>query len=811
MNVDAPADADASASVVAQSATQQLDSQSTTPTATPVTMDVPVEILNAVFSHVSDKHDLLSCCVVSKFWYQAAVVFLWNRVACYTDDWDTLRALLSSSSSSQNGRLNGQKPGGGHQQSNSLAALSERLRHPSPPRLNPNSNTTTNGQSGGFVTGGSGTVDRPKTTVSLSLSVQRSKSQQSQRTPPDSRSSGKLDRRHHIQHLRLITSSLPWGIGDLRPAGIRRILQGCPRLVSLELDCPAVNDDDLWVISKACPNLASLSLVSSAQEHARITDEGLEAIAANCGKLRHLRLRTQWMRPIGVVLGGGTGSSGAGGAPGGGGGVGGPGGGIHGGVGGGGVVNGFSGNDIDNGPMSGRGVSRSLTFTDRGIRRVATAYQGRLLTFALEWVGNYVSVPSESSESANGSHHHPGSDVDSPGSRMASALRELIESNPGLENLSLDWPIALDDTLEIVADSLRCLRKLRVGNAHKLDALTRVISSNRHLMHLSLYELNATTDPTHVLAPLLPPTHETEVHMDEGLFGSGAGGAASGSSMAEQPDAVITHEVSSLSISSTTNNSPPRRSSPSLLPLFPPDRVALKELELDGIGFMRSLLPLVTQFRYLTRLVVSPSRRAASLHHQATDDLVTDIAESCRQLVHLEVPIIGDGPLFRIAQNCLALEYLDVVQGREITDYSVVLLAKSCTRLQTLQLGSAGSISDNSIVVLARSLGRQLRFLTLPYGNRRLTVKSLEALAEHCDRLEGLKNVPAAGTSGISFVQLLEILPKFPRLLVVGVCWGGAGSAIGPFGGPGRYHLSREEQEQLKAACKRLRQVIHNG
>lgn len=295
-------------------------------------------------------------------------------------------------------------------------------------------------------------------------------------------------------------------------------------------------------------------------------------------------------------------------------------------------------------------------------------------------------------------------------------------------------------------------------------------------------------------------------------------------------------------------------------------RAHLRELELDGVGFLRTLLPHLTQFSHLTRLKLYPSRRAASFF--ANDDLVADILRHTPRLQHLDVPILGDGPIARAAEACPLLEYFDLVSGRDVTDSALILLVKRCQRLAHVRLGSAPLISDNAMIVLARSLALNLKRLVCPFGNVRLTTRTLEALGRHCGRLEGLGNVPAA----IDFNALMFHLPKLTRLLVVGLCVmpptvgggggvGGNGSALllptpvsasspssssssPSFGGGSgsngggvgintgsgghesrqfgcsaqlplslspasrAFGLVKEDQDRLKASCKRLKHII---
>ncbi|KAJ3275542.1 hypothetical protein HK104_003891 [Borealophlyctis nickersoniae] len=467
--------------------------------------------------------------------------------------------------------------------------------------------------------------------------------------------------------------------------GFRKMLQACKRLTALDIDFPALNDDDLWMISSSCEQLRALSVVSGADDTGRVTDEGIAAVAKNCERLRHFRIR---------------------------------------------VVR-YQHERVDR-------------ITDRGFRAVADACRGKLLTFALEWMVDYARpvVGSLFGQGGLGAVE----DAAEVERRLGEALRDIVEGNPGLVTLAFEWPVGAESILSAAAESLTFLKTLRVGYIRNLELVAPVIAANRHLKSLRIAGVNNSIDPARLLGPLRVP------------------------------------------------NPPPL-----------PDSPHLDTLELLDVESMRDTLRLITSMPYLTRLRVLPSRRAAALYHDVpTDEVVVDVAKSCHRLRFFEVPVRSDHPVLHLAANCPDLEEIDLVEGREVTDYAIILLAKRCTRLKTVYLGSAALLTDRSVVTLAREAGEGLQRVVLPFGNPHLTGATLAALAEHCPNLEVLENLPAT----VSVAELLEHLPKLTRLVVLGVCRiSAAGSYIGQQQGFG-LSVSREDQDRIKAACKRLRHMI---
>ncbi|KAI8817069.1 uncharacterized protein EV422DRAFT_263870 [Fimicolochytrium jonesii] len=367
---------------------------------------------------------------------------------------------------------------------------------------------------------------------------------------------------------------------------------------------------------------------------------------------------------------------------------------------------------------SARNAFTEWGFTERGFRAVAEAYRGQLRTFALEWTGlglaRLVHVDTEDDK------------------RIKEALGEIITANPQLRSLQLDWPVAIDDTLQVAADTLTKLNHLRLGNIINTRAASTLLELNPHLESVTLTELPTTNPIADFLTPLLPHAN-------------------------------------------------------------------LTTLTLDGIGFLSTLLPTLAQFPNLTHIHATPSRRAASVHHHLVDAHVALIAQACHNLQSLTVPIATDGPLLKIAGHCPHLTHLDLRDGKDITDSALTLLVRRCTRVTSLHLGALQNtrITDASTTQLAHSLPH-LQHLSLPFANNNITHRTLAALAEHCPDLETLMNVPAR----VGYGALVKYVPMIRRLGALGLCVGAGGW---------KEQLGREEVEELRARCGRLRSVTYIG
>ncbi|KAJ3099401.1 hypothetical protein HDU97_003234, partial [Phlyctochytrium planicorne] len=676
---------------------------------------LPMELLDQIFQRMDSLDDLLSCALVSKAYFQSAVAFLWRRKTIWSDNWDTIRSLFS-------------RPRAlffdYRQLFMELQLLTPSHRSsigfpPEPPNNPPFASLYTPAIGGSLSSPAFATGIVPADAL-----LPRRGSRDSHRSASPSGSASSSS--HHE-------------FGRLQ--GFRRFLQGCSRLMALNCDYPGVNDEDLWVISRACPSLQALSVVSSPVPAGRVGDEGLLALTTHCSELRHLRLR---------------------------------------------VVGGFA------------------CFTDRGFDAIAKTYKGRLLTFALEWLGLTFRGSDNAGRSANaifsavptmgpqnpfesgtpmvapgGSYTGPGGSLpldrnlagdsimplESAVKRFSESLCIIIQSNPNLKNLSLDWPIGVMETLEAAGSSLSNLESLRVGNFADIPILAKIIAGNVKLTRLCLMDLPSQFDCS-----------------------------------------ALFHEAALMAARKNEN-----QSSLALIPsvalefLATPDSpmANLREIQLDGVGRLTALLDMIGAFRNLTRLKISASRMSASLASTPSDQLAATAFSLLPRLISVEVPIFGPLPLDSLRDNCPDLEELDVVDGSMITDQSLILLIKSCTKIRQLYLGSATNLVDTSIGIIARTLGSNLEHLALPFGNRNITSKAVETLSKYCPSLESLSNV----TASVTYDQLLEWLPHCRKLRTLGLSISTAASSSAS---ANRFFLSREEQDSLKSVCRHLKTIYYH-
>jgi hypothetical protein len=196
--------------------------------------------------------------------------------------------------------------------------------------------------------------------------------------------------------------------------------------------------------------------------------------------------------------------------------------------------------------------------------------------------------------------------------KLGSALRNLIKANPNLRTLSLDWPIGMQEALEEASLSLRNLQTLRVGNFPTMSAIAQVIRSNLGLK--SLYLNNS--------------------------MSSGQGNGDHNSVVLEFPVHDPETDTSFL-----TN---------------------LRELNLDGVGFLLSMVPLVSRFTNLTTLRLKPPSLSANMPFTRTDDVAAETLRSLTKLQVLEMPIVGNSPVLALAESCPDLQELDVIDGSQV-------------------------------------------------------------------------------------------------------------------------------------------------
>ncbi|KAJ3212868.1 hypothetical protein HDU82_004781 [Entophlyctis luteolus] len=394
--------------------------------------------------------------------------------------------------------------------------------------------------------------------------------------------------------------------------------------------------------------------------------------------------------------------------------------------------------------------------TDRAFEGIAN-FCTRLNTFALEWaIGGM--ILGGRFESAGANHN------------LAPALCRIFASNRKMKTLSLDWnlsPQEFDAVVNAAGGLLLDLISLRLGAFFSLASISPLVKANTNLQSLYLVDMMTT---------IIHPSEVDEFVESDNCENAGA-----------VPTVPLTHRLTTL--------------------------------ELDGTGHILSTLPLVTRFTNLTRLKVIPSRLSASMPFERTDTLVTTALRNLPGLIHLEIPIVSNEPIYAVAETCTGLETLDVIDGARVTDRAVVLLARQCTRLSRLHLGSAVLVSESALSVLVRTLGFQLLELTLPFRTVNLSAKLLGEIAEQCASMEVLMNVPVSAPSypmapsfGVDKATVMESVPQMRRLKKLGFCLvasdgngrNSPGALFGTF-------LTRMEIDELKNRCCRLKTVVVNS
>ncbi|KAH6565545.1 hypothetical protein BASA50_003608 [Batrachochytrium salamandrivorans] len=571
------------------------------------------------------------------------------------------------------------------------------------------------------------------------------------------------DYRHSIRSLHITaptscSSRTTANSSEIRLPSLRKIVAGCPWLISLHVHTASLNDDDCWILSKSCPQLMAISFVSGIQPSGSVSDDGLSALAKNCRQLREVRIRSM----------------------------------------------------LDS------------VFSERGIQALVEHTDGLLEVFGLELCSGGVSTNTTTIGSTNtiirstntnigstirstnttpflpSSQSHPISsdplrslqDAIEPNSsithanttsadansntntngnssrgflssiynsedrhrRFGNALVHLVQTNLHLKTLLLDWPIAMDAMLFGVAQSLRKLRHLSIGNSSNVDSIAQIIRHNPHLQSLALIDVGLqSTLPVQLLQPLMESAHQNAYHQTVQL--------------------------------------------------------GLTSLVLDGVDFLSNLVPVVLAFHNLTTLKLSSSRRMASMVDIITTH-VQDIALACPSLIVLHIPISTDTQLIAFAQGCSMLVDVDVMDGHAVSNKGVIVLAKMCRRITRLALGSGRDITDVGIEMLARSLHSGLRHLSLPCAALDISIRSLEALTIHCVQLRSLEHLPV----NIGIDALIDLLPRLPKLLALGINVS-VRARNAPFSQRlgMRHALSRLDQDRIKQACKQLRYVTYHG
>jgi hypothetical protein len=214
----------------------------------------------------------------------------------------------------------------------------------------------------------------------------------------------------------------------------------------------------------------------------------------------------------------------------------------------------------------------------------------------------------------------------------------------------------------------------------------------------------------------------------------------------------------------------------------------LTHLEIHGVCQFISCVEMIPTFRFLESLVFSPTTRSATLNplNVISMDL---IAQQCRLLKRVEVPIHDNQSLISFATYCPLITVLGIQDGRAIDQHGLTIM---CTRLKLeyLNLGHA-VVNQVAIGSIVKYLGPSLKQLILSTPTR-LTEEQFMMICQGCPHLRVLGNVG----SDVSFPVLLNGIPLLTKLseLALGIR-------------RGTPTLSRQQIDLLKQKQKSLKHV----
>jgi hypothetical protein len=445
---------------------------------------------------------------------------------------------------------------------------------------------------------------------------------------------------------------------------LRTSLQGCLNITDLCVDTPSLNDDDLWILTNNLKALTRFQFISNSTTFGRITDEGLITISKNTFNLKHLIIK-----------------------------------------------------------------SLSLDcFSDRGFLALANREQ-KLLSFGLEFID--CSINQRSSVFDTQIPTTPNSPLLSPWiedkQKFIDSLSSIIQSNIELEHLSLDWPIEMKEIIAKASKVLTKLKSIKIGNISCISEFRSLLSSNKNLKKLSMYEFNSKT----VIEDLLQP-----------LF--------------------LDYENKNL-----------------------------QHLECIGICDFQNIHPIINYFVKLQTLVFTPTTRYASY---PSINKILDIPLNLRLLKKVALPIYDDETLISFADNCPDITYLDIQDGRAVTNQCIIIISSKLA-LTTLCLGFS-TLLDHGIDSLIRKQHETLKELVLPTPPK-ITKKGFLCLAEGLKKLERLKNL----RSDLEFGVLEQGVGMMERLEEL---------SMGVLRGQTR-PLNYIEIEQLKKVGKNLKHFSSVG
>ncbi|KAK6095867.1 hypothetical protein MT418_003749 [Batrachochytrium dendrobatidis] len=631
------------------------------------------------------------------------------------------------------------------------------------------------------------------------------------------------DYRHDIRLLNIYCPIQPWTGGDLRLSSLRTTVAGCISLTSLHIHIPSFNDDDCWILSKACPQLTSISFVSGVQPAGCITDEGLVALAQNCKQLKHICIKSMLdsvfsERGISALAQYTKGRLTTFGLE---------------------LCSGSMGLDAmrptisaDSSRSSHRSLSGSLPLSRSSspvVSDVSVDATGSALHFisihtpTINRVPVSTSIPLSMSSSSSASSLSSRSsspiasqsnngitlssmyDSEARHKRFGDALRQLVVSSPDIHTLRLDWPVAMDEMLAQAAQSLRHLKCLTIGNSRDFSSIALLIRANPYLKSLALIDV---TFPEGALPVILQPL--VSHHFGLPSHGDMLSQLTSSPQITHQID--VDDNMYNYTQNRLYNHGNSSYNSAHSTTTTEFSALGLISLVLDGIGFLTELVSIASQFHSLTTLKLAPSRRTASIA-DATTAHIHDLAIACPNLTTLHIPISTDHHLVTFAQSCPNLVDVDMMDGNGVSNQALVVLVKMCSGLMRLRVGAGRDVTDLGLEMVAKVCNTRLTHLAFPFsGGIRIGVKSVEAVAMYCSGLKSLDHVPV----GVGVDVLVSLLPKLTRLRSLGINVSGRGNRGGEPGGNPihtglRLPLSKMDQDRIKQACKNLKQITCHG
>ncbi|RHZ77061.1 hypothetical protein Glove_186g147 [Diversispora epigaea] len=135
-----------------------------------------------------------------------------------------------------------------------------------------------------------------------------------------------------------------------------------------------------------------------------------------------------------------------------------------------------------------------------------------------------------------------------------------------------------------------------------------------------------------------------------------------------------------------------------------------------------------------------------------TDDFIYKIVEACK-LELLSCHNITDNSVNILLQLIHNLEYLELDQCGFITDSSICNIANFCPKLEHLDIGAC-DVSDTSICNIVRSC-KKLKYLDIRCC-RHITDKVIDGISQHCFNLEFLSMI----STNVSKNALRKLNPK---------------------------------------------------